>query len=114
MPITKSAKKAMRQQYTRTERNKATKTMMKTFMKKILDLSKNDPENAAKVLPKAFKVIDMAAKKNIIHPNNADRKKSRLARAVSAGVEKGVSAKSAPVDKQTPAKKSVTSEKTTA
>lgn len=90
MPITKSAKKAMRQQYARTERNKGIKTVVKTFMKKVLELSKDDPENAKKLLPKAYNVIDTAAKKNIIHPNNADRKKSRLARAVSAGEERAL------------------------
>ena len=85
MPITKSARKAMRQTAARTERNKGTRTAVKTYMKKVLTLSKSDSAEAEKVLPKAYKVIDTAAKKNIIHKSNAARKKSSLARAIAAG-----------------------------
>ena len=88
MPITKSAKKAMRQTYSRTERNKATRTKVKTYMKKVLVLSKTDPEKAKKVLPTAYKVIDTACKKNALHKNNANHKKSRLAKAVGAAEAK--------------------------
>lgn len=88
MPITKSAKKAARQAISRTERNKSTTTQVKTFMKKILTLSKTDVEGAKKVLPKAYSVIDTACKKNILHKNNADRKKSRLARTIAAAESK--------------------------
>lgn len=88
MPLTKSAKKAMRQDIRRTERNKGTRTRVKTYMKKVLDLSKSNNEEAAKLLPTAYKVIDTAAKKNILHDKNAARKKSLLARSVAAGKEK--------------------------
>lgn len=84
MPVTKSAKKAARQSATRTERNKAIRSQVKTFMKKVLDLSKKNPEEAEKLLSKAYAVIDTARKKNVLHRNNADRKKSRLARSVAA------------------------------
>ncbi len=84
MPITKSAKKAMRQAITRTERNKAIKSQVKTYVKKVLVLSKTDVEGAKKILPQAFSVIDTACKKHHLHKNNAARKKSRLARVVQA------------------------------
>lgn len=74
----------MRQDVSRTERNKATRSMLKTYMKKVLVLSKSKPEEAAKLLGKAYSVIDTASKKHIIHPNNAARKKSLLARAIAA------------------------------
>lgn len=83
MPITKSAKKAMRQDLKRAELNKGTKTRLKTFMKKVMVLSKEDVVEAEKMLPMAYKVIDTAAKKHIIHPKNAGRKKSLLARTVA-------------------------------
>ncbi len=83
MPIIKSAKKKARQTLRHFERNQATRTKVKTYMKKVLTLSKSKPEDAKKLLDEAYSVIDTACKKHILHPNNAARKKSRLARAVS-------------------------------
>ena len=57
---------------------------MKTHIKKVLDLAKEGKKSeAAKILPAAYKAIDTAAKKNIIHWKNAGKKKSQLARAVA-------------------------------
>jgi small subunit ribosomal protein S20 len=39
-------------------------------------------DEAKKVLSAAFAALDKAAKKNIIHKNNASRRKSRLAKLV--------------------------------
>lgn len=78
----------MRQDIRRTDRNKGTKTRVKTYMKKILELSKSNNEEAEKLLPTAYKVIDTAAKKNILHNKNAARKKSLLARTVAASKDK--------------------------
>ena len=93
MPVIKSSKKDMRKSRKRAERNKAVKSQMKTFVKKILDLSKTKKEEAVKLLPKAYSVIDTAKKKNLIHKNNAARKKSLLARSVAAGSTKTESKK---------------------
>lgn len=79
MPITSSAKKAMRQAQARLDRRKPYKTRLKTEMKKMLVLVKTDAEGAKKALPELYSVIDTAAKKHVIHKNNAARKKSRLA-----------------------------------
>lgn len=83
MPIIKSAKKKARQALKHYERNKATRSMVKTYMKKTLELSNSNPKdvNVKNIIAKAYSVIDTAAKKHILHPNNAARKKSRLARA---------------------------------
>lgn len=83
MPLIKSAKKKARQALTHYERNQATRTKVKTFMKKVLVLSKTQPEEARKLLSEAYSVIDTAEKKHLLHANNAARKKSRLARAVA-------------------------------
>lgn len=88
MPVIKSAKKKARQAITHFERNKATRTKVKTFMKKALTLSKTNTEEAKKFLPEAYSVIDTAYKKNLLHRNNANRKKSLLARALAAGANK--------------------------
>ncbi|MBP7057781.1 30S ribosomal protein S20 [Candidatus Gracilibacteria bacterium] len=92
MPVIKSAKKKARQALKNQERNKTTRTQVKTYMKKMLELSKSDVEEAKKLLPKAYKVLDLACKKHMIHKNNAAHKKSRLARAVS-GASRGKAAK---------------------
>ena len=85
MPITSSAIKAARQTIKRRERRQPFNTRMKTAMRSIVDLVKDKKmDEAKKMLPAAYKAIDMAAKKNIIHRNNAARKKSLLARMVAA------------------------------
>jgi len=43
----------------------------------------NRKEEALKLLPQAYKVIDKAAKTGVIKKNNAARKKSRLTKLVS-------------------------------
>jgi small subunit ribosomal protein S20 len=86
MPVTRSAKKKARQAIVRTERNKGWRTKLKTFMKKVQVLSKTNVEDAKKLLPEAYSVIDTATKKHLIHKNNAARKKSLLARSVARGV----------------------------
>ena len=83
MPLIKSAKKKARQAITHFERNQGTRTRVKTYMKKVLTLSTTKPEEAKKLLAEAYSVIDTASKKHMLHPNNAARKKSRLARAVA-------------------------------
>lgn len=73
----------MRQAETRLERRKPYKSRLKTELKKVLTLAKSDSKKAEKQLSVAYKVIDTAAKKNIIHKNNAARKKSMLAKVVA-------------------------------
>lgn len=74
----------MRQSEARLERRKPYKTRLKTELKKILILAKSDKVAAQKALPEVYSVIDTAAKKNIIHKNNASRKKAKIAKAVAA------------------------------
>ena len=78
----------MKQSNTRRELNKGTATKVKTFIKKVMMLSKTDVAGAEKLLPQAYKVIDTASKKNIIHRKNADHKKSLLARTVASAKDK--------------------------
>lgn len=80
MPITKSAKKAIRQSVRRKVQNDARKRALKEVIKKLEKMSKTDKKEAIKMLPKAFSVIDKAAKSGVIKKNNAARKKARLYR----------------------------------
>ncbi len=81
MPILDSSIKAARQNKVRNARRLPFKTGMKTQVRKIRDLVKEGKiDEAIKALPLAFKAIDMAAKKKIIHKKNAANKKSLLSR----------------------------------
>jgi len=82
MPITKSAKKAIRGSLRKKAFNDQRKRAMKEIIKKVEKLSKTDKAEAAKLLPVAFKAIDKAAQKGVIKKNNATNKKARLARLV--------------------------------
>lgn len=85
MPIIKSAQKRMRQTAARKKRLLPYRSHMKTMIKKITDLAAaGKASEAAAHLQAAYKAIDLAAKKNIIHKRTAARRKSRVARLVSA------------------------------
>lgn len=78
MPNIKSAKKRVKVIETRTLRNKAMKSNLKTVLKKAdaaIAANSADKEAAVKV---AVKKLDQAAAKGLLHKNNAARKKSAL------------------------------------
>lgn len=83
-PITKSAKKALRQSKKRRARNIRRKQVFKDIVKNIRKLAlENKKKEAEALLPKAYKTIDKAAKTGVIKKNTANRKKSRLTKLVS-------------------------------
>ncbi len=84
MPIIRSAKKQLRQSITRRLRNNQSRRKLKDALKEFVTLVKQGKKSeAAATLPKAYKIIDTAAKKHLIHTNNANRKKSGLAKMVA-------------------------------
>ena len=82
MPITKSAKKAVRGSLRKKVLNDQKKRAVKDIIKKIEKIVKTDKAGATKMLSVAFAAIDKAAKKGVIKKNNASRKKARLSRLV--------------------------------
>lgn len=82
MPITQSAKKAIRGSLRKKAFNDQRKRVMKEIIKKVEKVSKTDKSEAAKLMPSAFQTIDKAAKRGVIKKNNAARKKARLSRLV--------------------------------
>lgn len=80
MPITQSAKKAIRGSLRKKAFNDQRKKVMKEIIKKIEKIAKTDKVGAGKMLPSAFQTIDKAAQKGVIKKNNAARKKARLSR----------------------------------
>ncbi|HBA45673.1 30S ribosomal protein S20 [Candidatus Nomurabacteria bacterium RIFCSPLOWO2_02_40_28] len=82
MPITKSAKKAIRGSLRKKAFNDGRKKVMKELIKKIEKIAKKDKAEGLKMLSSAFQAIDKAAGKGVIKKNNAARKKARLSRLV--------------------------------
>jgi small subunit ribosomal protein S20 len=80
VPRIKSAKKAMRQGRARHERNKAQRSALRTALKHVRGA--RGAEEAAQAYRVAARLLDRAARKGLIHHNNAARHKSRLAAAV--------------------------------
>ena len=74
----KSAKKRVLTSQIRADRNKAVKSRVKTYVKKV------DAAAAEAALPVAIGEISKAASKGIYHKNTAARKVSRITKAVNA------------------------------
>jgi len=84
MPITKSAKKALRQSQKRRARNIQRKRKIKDLIKEVRNLvSQKKMEEAKKLLPQLYKALDKAAKTGVIKKNTASRKKSRVTKLVN-------------------------------
>lgn len=83
MPRRRSAVKRLRVDKKRRLRNIKIKNQLQKAIKKFrsLILIKNIDE-AKSLLKKVYSLLDKAAKKRIIHPNAAKRKKSRLGKGL--------------------------------
>ena len=80
----KSAKKRILVIETKTERNKAAKSKVKTFVKKVYAaIEAGDKAAADEALRAAISEISKAASKGIYHKSTASRKISRLTKAVN-------------------------------
>lgn len=88
MPITESAKKAVRQSLRRRERNLKKKEVIKDIVKKIKKLvSDGKIEEAKALLPQAQKAIDKASKSFLLR-QAASRKKSRIAAIINKSLSR--------------------------
>jgi small subunit ribosomal protein S20 len=85
MANTTSAKKAARKIVRRTEVNKARRSRVRTFLRKVEEaIASGDKAAAAAALQAAQPELMRAAQKGVVHKNTASRKVSRLAHRVSA------------------------------
>lgn len=81
----RSAVKRARQAETHALRNKAVKTRVRSAARGVVaSINAGEADAAAQALRSAAAVIDRAARKGVIHPNAAARKKSRLAHRLNA------------------------------
>ena len=86
MPNNPSAEKRMRQEQKRRLHNRSIKSLVRTQVTKARQaISGNDSvEDAQEAVRLAASELDRAAKKGVIHRNNAARRKSRLMKQLNA------------------------------
>ena len=81
----KSAKKEIRKSKKRREQNSNERSRLRTFDKKIRQLlSEKKLEEAGKEYKVFSSYLDRAGKKNLSHPKQADRRKSRMAHLLNS------------------------------
>lgn len=68
----------MRQEQTRRAHNRSVKSIVKTQVTKARQAIVTNAEDAEASIRAAVSELDRAAKKGVIHKNNASRRKSRL------------------------------------
>ena len=82
--ITKSAKKALRQSARRRAGNIKKQRKLKNLLKEVNSLTaQKKVEEAKKLLPQVYKLLDKAVKVGLIKKNTAARKKSRITKSIA-------------------------------
>lgn len=85
MANTKSAEKRSRQNVVRRARNQSVRTQVKSVVKQArAAFAGKDPAASQQALRDAMKMLSGAASKGVLHPRNASRRISRLARALAS------------------------------
>jgi len=81
----KSAKKRARQAEGRRKHNAGRRSMMRTYMKRVVAaITSGDKAAATTAYQEAVPVLDVAAQKGLIHMNKAARHKSRFNAQIKA------------------------------
>jgi small subunit ribosomal protein S20 len=80
---TASAKKQARAGARRTVRNRGVRSEVKTLVVKARRALNETPADGLATATEALRALDRAAAKGILHPNNAGRRKGRLARQLA-------------------------------
>lgn len=79
----KSAKKRVLVNQTKAARNKSRNSAMKTAIKKAHVAAETNAADKEAVVRASIKKVDQACAKNLIHKNNAARKKSALSKLLA-------------------------------
>ncbi len=95
MPLTKSAKKALKTDQRRKIENDATRAKVKSAVKgaRIAIREEKEDKEIQEAISKAYTELDTAAKKHVIHKNKAARLKSRLVKKAKIATEKSAETK---------------------
>lgn len=84
VPIIESAKKRVKTNEKKKEVNRYWKNKLKDTIKEYeTAVEEGNIKKAEELLPETYKIIDKAASHNIIHKNNANRKKSKMKRMLN-------------------------------
>ena len=84
MPQLTQAKKALRTSQRKRVINDRWRRKLRAALNEVRDaLANNSKKDAEKAMLKAESILDRTARRNIIHPNKASRKKSRLRQAIA-------------------------------
>ena len=79
-----SAEKRNRQNTKRRHRNRAARSRLRTAVKNLrTEVAAGNKQGAEDLLPSTLSLVDVTAKKGIIHGNAAARTKSRLVKAIA-------------------------------
>lgn len=84
MPNIKSVVKDVKKSQERRLRNLDAKSKIKTFVKKTKIAMDEGSDKTTSLLNETVSIIDRTAKRGIIHPNAAARRKSRLMKRANA------------------------------
>ncbi len=84
MPNNAAAEKRMRQEQKRRLHNRSIKSLVRTQITKARNAIATGDENSEEAVRRAVSELDRAAKKGVIHRNNAARRKSRLMKRLNA------------------------------
>lgn len=87
MANSKQAEKRIRQSLIRRDRNRAAMSRLRTSIKQLRTAADSDVAKAQELLPSTLSLIDATARRGVIHPNAAARRKSRLTRLVNRRAE---------------------------
>ncbi|MFN8521892.1 MAG: 30S ribosomal protein S20 [Chloroflexota bacterium] len=87
MPNIRSAEKMMRVAERRRLRNRATKSAVKTFIRKAERGITETATEAQTLVVQAVRALDKAARKGVLHAGNAARRKSRLMKKLNAALK---------------------------
>jgi small subunit ribosomal protein S20 len=86
---TKSAIKRQRQNEKRRVRNRAVRSTARTMVAKARTAIEQSQPTSAEQVRVALSTLDITARKGVIHPNNAARRKSRLMKKLNAALAAG-------------------------
>ena len=88
MPKGKTDIKRFQKQDKRRQRNRSVRSAVKTFISRarqsVVSATSREDESLQSSVLRAIKELDRAARKGILHPNNAARRKSRLMKRFNA------------------------------
>ena len=101
MPNKRSAEKMMRVAERRRLRNRSVKSAVKTFIRKAETGISAGSGDVQALVVQAVRSLDKAARKGILHPGNAARRKSRLMKKLNVAATPAQPAEAAPARRTT-------------